>query len=130
MAKTDWAALQAEFTRAHMRTGISAQQWCEEKGIKYASARRYIKPHQIKAAQKEAEKLAPNCAKDKKGRVRKVKRSTLRKKPEVTESEGNENENSEHANHHSDISYEAEKNMAVAVSGGRDGGGRFTSTLR
>lgn len=126
MAKTDWSALQTEFTREHMRTGISAQDWCEKKGLKYASARRYIKPHQVKAAQKEAEKCAPNCAKDAKGKVRKIKRSRLRKKPEVTEGDKNEAEFSEHANHHSDNSQSDEKNMAPA-SGGRDGGGRFTS---
>lgn len=124
MAKTDWDKLQAEFTREHMRTGISAQDWCDKKGLKYASARRYIRPHQVKAAQKAAEKCAPNCAKDKKGRVRKIKRSTLRKKPEVTEGEISDGENSELANHHSDSSERVENNLA---GGGRDGGGRFTA---
>lgn len=121
MAKTDWAALQAEFTKAHMRTGISAQEWCESKGLKYASARRYIKPHQVKAAQKDAEKCAPNCAKDAKGKVRKIKRSKLRKKPEVNKSDENEPEISERANNDSDSSQSDEKNS------GRDGGGRFVA---
>ncbi len=78
MAKTDWAKLQAEFTRDHMRTGISAQDWCEREGLKYETARRYIKPQKIKHAQKEAEKCAPHCAKDKSGRVRKTARTNLR----------------------------------------------------
>lgn len=119
MAKTDWIALQAEFTKEHMRTGISAQDWCEKKGINYASARRYIKPHQIKAAQKAAESCAPKCAKDAKGRVRKIKRSKLRKKPEVTEGDKIEGEITNHANHHSDNSQSEENNS------GRDGSGRF-----
>lgn len=127
MAKTDWIALQAEFTKAHMRTGISAQDWCESKGLNYASARRYIKPHQVKAAQKEAEKCAPNCAKDAKGKVRKIKRSKLRKKPEVTEGDKNAEKDTEHANHHSDNSQSDEKNLAPAAGTGRDGGGRFTA---
>lgn len=127
MAKTDWAKLQAEFTRDHMRTGISAQDWCEKKGLKYASARRYIKPHQVKAAQRDAEKCAPNCARDEKGKVRKIKRSTLRKKPEVTKRDENEDEIDEHANHHSDNSQSDENDMAASTSAGRDGGGRFTA---
>ena len=78
MAKTDWAKLQAEFTREHMRTGISAQDWCEKKGLKYASARRYIKAHEVKRNIKDSMDEAPARARDSSGKVRRVVRSKLR----------------------------------------------------
>lgn len=43
MAKYDWAALAAEFLQAHNDTGITAIAWCEQQGINYQSARRYLK---------------------------------------------------------------------------------------
>ena len=39
----DWVKLQAEFTKAHEKTGVKVADWCESKGLKYSSARRYIK---------------------------------------------------------------------------------------
>lgn len=53
MAKTDWTALEQEFQRAHAKTGIKLQDWCAQKGVSYASARRYIKMR--KGAQKNAQ---------------------------------------------------------------------------
>lgn len=55
MAKTNWPALQAEFAQAHAATGISAQAWCEQQGLNYQSARRYIKP-------RAAQETAQHCA--------------------------------------------------------------------
>ncbi|UCZ75333.1 terminase [Dickeya zeae] len=55
MAKHDWKALQAAFLADNAETGITAQQWCEEHGLNYQSARRYIKP---RSAQKEVRKTA------------------------------------------------------------------------
>ncbi|SJN58906.1 hypothetical protein VR7878_03111 [Vibrio ruber DSM 16370] len=43
MAKHDWNALLRQFEQDHERDGMSVKQWCESKGLKYASARRYIK---------------------------------------------------------------------------------------
>ncbi|EPJ4167641.1 terminase [Citrobacter freundii] len=43
MAKTDWKKLEQEFQRAHAKSGIKLQDWCEQKGISYATARRHIK---------------------------------------------------------------------------------------
>lgn len=43
MAKTDWKALQAQFEHDHEKYGTGAKEWCEAKGLNYASARRYIK---------------------------------------------------------------------------------------
>ncbi|WP_313447641.1 hypothetical protein [Atlantibacter hermannii] len=43
MAKPDWGALQHQFLAEHAKTGISPKDWCEAQGLKYASAKRYIK---------------------------------------------------------------------------------------
>ena len=43
MAKTDWAAVAAMYERDRAKTGISAKDWCDARGINYASARRYLK---------------------------------------------------------------------------------------
>ncbi|EJM3643995.1 terminase [Salmonella enterica] len=59
MAKTDWKKLEKKFQRAHARTGIKLQEWCEQNGISYASARRYIK------LRKNAQKNGNNSAQKK-----------------------------------------------------------------
>ena len=52
MAKPDWGAIQNEFLADHAISGISPKDWCEARGINYATARRYIKkPAQSKSAQ-------------------------------------------------------------------------------
>lgn len=43
MARQDWAALQKQFLAEHAKTGISPEDWCKEQGLKYSSAKRYIK---------------------------------------------------------------------------------------
>ncbi|CAI1576337.1 terminase [Serratia proteamaculans] len=73
MAKHDWKALQAEFLRDNAATGITAQQWCENRGLNYQSARRYIKPRAAQSAQNkqrnnahsaQRNENAQNCACD------------------------------------------------------------------
>ncbi|QMN54053.1 terminase [Citrobacter freundii] len=54
MAKTDWKQLEQEFQRAHAKSGIKLQDWCEQKGISYATARRHIKMR--RSAQTDAQK--------------------------------------------------------------------------
>ncbi|NKI73552.1 terminase [Dickeya sp. CFBP 2040] len=61
MAKHDWKALQAAFLADNAETGITAQQWCEEHGLNYQSARRYIKPRSAQSAQKEVRKTAQSA---------------------------------------------------------------------
>ena len=59
MAKPDWGALQDQFLAEHAKTGISPKDWCEEQGLNYTYARRYIqKPAAQKTAQKEVRKTA------------------------------------------------------------------------
>lgn len=43
MARRDWTKLQAEYEAAFNKTGITIKSWCDEKGINYNSARRYLK---------------------------------------------------------------------------------------
>lgn len=54
MAKPDWDELQQRFMSDRATTGVSPKEWCEAQGMKYATARRYIKkPTAQKPAQKE-----------------------------------------------------------------------------
>ncbi|MGF1727062.1 hypothetical protein [Photobacterium nomapromontoriensis] len=39
----DWTQLQQQFLADNDATGITAKEWCEQNGLKYQSARRYIK---------------------------------------------------------------------------------------
>jgi hypothetical protein len=77
MAKHDWSALQSAFLADHAESGITAQEWCEQHGLNYQSARRYIKPRAAQSAQSDLRKTAHsaqskgtahNCAKGKKGK--------------------------------------------------------------
>lgn len=43
MEKIDWCTLQAEFLKAHEETNITVQQWCKQKDLNHASARRHIR---------------------------------------------------------------------------------------
>lgn len=52
MSKPDWKALQSQFAAAHASTGIKLKDWCEQQGLVYDTARRYIK----KSAQNNAQK--------------------------------------------------------------------------
>ncbi|HFI1930226.1 TPA: terminase [Yersinia enterocolitica] len=64
MAKHDWEALQATFLADNATTGITAQQWCEQHGLNYQSARRYIKPRAAQSAQKKPRRTAHNAQPD------------------------------------------------------------------
>ncbi len=77
MAKHDWSALQSAFLADHAESGITAQEWCEQHGLNYQSARRYIKPRSAQSAQSDlrnskrnaqSESTAQNRAKGKKGK--------------------------------------------------------------
>lgn len=56
MAKPDWSELQKQFLSDHAKSGISPKEWCEDQGLNYATARRYIKRPAAQAAQKTAQK--------------------------------------------------------------------------
>ncbi|HHR5880828.1 TPA: terminase small subunit [Providencia alcalifaciens] len=56
MAKPDWSELQKQFLSDHAISGISPKEWCEDQGLNYATARRYIKKLAAQSAQKTAHK--------------------------------------------------------------------------
>ncbi|MGO2336494.1 terminase small subunit [Providencia sp.] len=56
MAKPDWGTLQQQFLTEHAISGISPKDWCEDQGLNYATARRYIKRPAVQSAQKTAHK--------------------------------------------------------------------------
>ncbi|WP_213637120.1 terminase small subunit [Providencia rettgeri] len=53
MAKPDWGTLQQQFLTEHAKSGISPKEWCEDQGLNYATARRYIKRPAAQSAQKK-----------------------------------------------------------------------------
>lgn len=65
MSKPDWRALQSQFAAAHASTGISPKAWCEQEGLNYSSARRYIKKPVKKTAQKSSKGTAQKSAQNK-----------------------------------------------------------------
>lgn len=56
MAKPDWSELQKQFLSDHAESEISPKEWCEDQGLNYATARRYIKISNAQSAQKTAHK--------------------------------------------------------------------------
>lgn len=65
MAKTDWSAVAAAYERDKSKTGISAQEWCERRGINYASARRYLKSRGQSPSAKKDLRVAAQSAQSK-----------------------------------------------------------------
>ncbi|WP_108477992.1 terminase small subunit [Providencia alcalifaciens] len=62
MAKPDWGTLQQQFLTEHAKSGISPKEFCEDQGLNYATARRYIKRPAAQSAQKTAHDK--ECAKE------------------------------------------------------------------
>lgn len=58
MAKPDWGELQQQFLSDHAATGVSPKDWCEEQGLNYSSAKRYIKVMTY-GAKSQKEKAGP-----------------------------------------------------------------------
>lgn len=82
MSKPDWGSLQQQYIAAHSRTGISPADWCEENGLKYATARRYIKKPP-KNAQKNLRNSAQKTAqKDAAQSAQKRAKKSVEKNPE------------------------------------------------
>ncbi|EPC7688599.1 terminase small subunit [Providencia stuartii] len=71
MAKPDWGTLQQQFLAAHAESGISPKEWCEEQGLKYSTAKRYIK---IANGGANSQKKSANETANK--RIRKTEQST------------------------------------------------------
>ncbi|HIF9180956.1 TPA: hypothetical protein ACX6QL_002016 [Photobacterium damselae] len=99
MAK-DWKHLQRRFLIDNDKTGITAKDWCEQQGLNYQSARRYIK---VRTAQKNSAQSAQKNTHNK--TVRKGDKASQ----QANDKSINEKRDSENKNRH-----------------GRDRKGRFT----
>lgn len=78
MSKPDWKELQSQFIAAYSSSGISPKEWCEQQGLNYESARRYIKkPAQKSAQKKTAQTSAQNSPKSVPTREKKQKTAVL-----------------------------------------------------
>lgn len=79
MAKLDWGELQLQFLSDHAKTGISPEVWCESRGLKYSSAKRYIRiakrsaNSQKKTANKTANSQNAKGEASKSGRLKRAK---------------------------------------------------------
>lgn len=56
MARRNWEELQTRFLAEHAETGISAKDWCEREGLKYSTAKAFIKITSRKQKQKTEKK--------------------------------------------------------------------------
>lgn len=80
MSKPDWKGLQSQFAAAHASTGIKLEDWCEQQGLNYNTARRYIKkPAHNSAQKKTAQKPAQKSQKTPPA-LEKLARKTAQKK--------------------------------------------------
>ena len=79
MAKTDWDSAAKLFAMENERTGISVQDWCEQNGLNYQSARRYLKSRgQSPSSKKDSRVQAPN-GKSKSSKNAQTAQKSLRK---------------------------------------------------
>ncbi|MFQ1882271.1 terminase [Aeromonas veronii] len=93
MAKTDWSSLAAQYQSAYAKTGISPKAWCEQQGLNYQSARRYIKVSDAQADDKIAQpsvRSAQNRAQLSKGNVRNLDETAHAKRNESKAKGGEE----------------------------------------
>ncbi|HDL7057591.1 TPA: terminase [Yersinia enterocolitica] len=116
MAKHDWEALQVAFLADNATTGITAQQWCEQHGLNYQSARRYIKPRAAQSAQKKPRRTAHNAQSD----------ATAQQCANSDDAQQEEQKLSPDA----DDDRDAEPEPAEKPNSGRSGNGQFTKGNR
>ncbi|TGC25839.1 hypothetical protein CQJ27_09055 [Escherichia sp. E1130] len=89
MSKPDWKELQSQFAAAHASTGIKMKDWCEQQGLVYDTARRYIKKSAQNNAQKKTaqviaqnpDKAAPEQGKGKRRALKNCAKTESRKIP-------------------------------------------------
>lgn len=82
MAKLDWGELQLQFLSDHAKTGISPEVWCESRGLKYSSAKRYIRI--AKRSANSQKKTANKTANSQKEKSQKKEKSPPPVKAQVT----------------------------------------------
>ncbi|MGL6576509.1 terminase [Aeromonas hydrophila] len=119
--RIDWKSLQVDFAQAHGETGISVKDWCEQNGLNYQSARRYIKPRTAQSEEQTAQSKLRSAQRNAQSEVRNGQSAQTKGnegKAKGGEGRGKESSSSTHTSGGSDRST---KNK------GRDGAGRFIS---
>lgn len=79
MAKTDWDSAAKLFAMENDRTGISVQDWCEQNGFNYQSARRYLKTRSQSGATSKTSRTAAQSSAKKPKKNAQTAQKSLRK---------------------------------------------------
>ncbi|MEK0268279.1 hypothetical protein WM008_01155 [Vibrio vulnificus] len=146
MAKRDWKVLQQEYKQEHEKTGISIKVWCEQKGINYNTARRYLQvitsgdentdqcaktDTQTRATDTpQNEKRAGDSGKSIEWKEEKSNKSKGKgkKKEVISKSDQSSDQNSDHFTDHFEKSERMQlirRMLGVDMSSQRDAEGRF-----
>ncbi len=148
MAKRDWKALQQEYKLAFDERGISIKAWCDEKGINYNTARRYLQV--INSDDENPENCAKNAkptrttstpknpkwtqSSDQSGDAKKEKpkksKDNGRKSEVISKSDQLTDQNSDHFTDHFEKAERMElirRMLGVDMSAQRDAKGRFVT---
>jgi len=114
MAKTDWKAVAEQYERDRSKTGVSAKEWCEQRGINYASARRYLKSRGANDKAQTSQVTAQTAQKK------------LRKTAQGEATAQNDQEAQDSDEGRDGDSQEQSAKQNPSTNGGRDASGRFT----
>ncbi|WP_323993911.1 terminase [Aeromonas hydrophila] len=117
--RIDWKSLQADFAQAHGETSISVKDWCEQNGLNYQSARRYIKPRTAQSEEQTAQCKLRSAQRNAQSEVRNGQSAQTKGNEGKTKGGGGRRSSS--STHTSCGSDRSTKNK------GRDGAGRFIS---
>ncbi|KFK55269.1 hypothetical protein [Vibrio vulnificus] len=148
MAKRDWKALQQEYKLAFDERGISIKAWCDEKGINYNTARRYLQvitsddENSDQCAKTDTQTHITTPTPNEKwpqsgGRVggaekekQKKSKGNGRKKDVISKSDQSTDQNSDHFTDHFEKAERMElirRMLGVDMSAQRDEKGRFVT---
>lgn len=119
MAKTDWAAVAAMYERDREKTGISAKDWCDARGINYASARRYLKSRGQSSDESATFQAAAQSAQ------KKVRKSAQNRKS--AQPEGNAQKRKSEKTLRKSGDEDTPAADEIAENKGRDAAGRFVA---
>ncbi|WP_429046793.1 terminase [Aeromonas veronii] len=127
--RIDWSALQMAFTQAHAKSGIAAKEWCEQQGLNYHSARRYIKPRIAQLGMQSAQ----DSAQFSRGKVRnsgQSAQSDMRTDEKIAQSEQSKDRAQGRSSSSNLTPTGSSLNPKNNLASGRDENGRFTEGHR
>ena len=118
----------AQYQSAYAKTGISPKAWCEQHGLNYQSARRYIKVSDAQADEKVAQpsvRSAQNRAQLSKGNVRNLDETAHAMRNESKAKEGEEKGKRGRGGKSASSTQPSAGSGQTPKNKGRDGAGRF-----